>query len=107
MLADQHATVVKLTNPLDALNVATFIAYIVLVHAPQMRDLFSQDLPADSELRTRYLPAHARERSPYERAIQLTLAEAKAKVPIPYYKSPRAREAEAFEAESVVNATVG
>lgn len=46
-LADQEAVVVSLKNPLDALNVATFIAYIVLRHAPLMRRLFQRVDPSE------------------------------------------------------------
>ena len=50
-----------LTKPLDAINVATFIAYIVLVHAPRMRALFSDHEVDDAvkqylASRTRPLP---------------------------------------------------
>ena len=41
IIADQQGTVVDIRNPLDAINVATFIAFIVLEHAPRMRALFA------------------------------------------------------------------
>ncbi|KAI0630609.1 hypothetical protein C8Q77DRAFT_1160167 [Trametes polyzona] len=42
-IADQEAVQVDLRNPLDALNVATFIAYVVAEHAPRLRALFRKN----------------------------------------------------------------
>ncbi|KAI5828085.1 hypothetical protein K523DRAFT_417898 [Schizophyllum commune Tattone D] len=39
-IADQQAVQVDLRRPLDALNVATFVAYLLVVHAPRVRKLF-------------------------------------------------------------------
>ncbi|KAI0751835.1 hypothetical protein C8Q80DRAFT_1098325 [Daedaleopsis nitida] len=39
-IADQNAVQVDLRRPLDALNVATFAAYLMVVHAPRLRKLF-------------------------------------------------------------------
>ncbi|EIN05694.1 hypothetical protein PUNSTDRAFT_137187 [Punctularia strigosozonata HHB-11173 SS5] len=40
-IADEQATKVDIRDPLDALNVATFVAYIMAEHAPMLRALFS------------------------------------------------------------------
>ncbi|KAI0630614.1 hypothetical protein C8Q77DRAFT_216354 [Trametes polyzona] len=42
-IADREAVQVDLRNPLDALNVATFIAYVVAEHAPRLRALFREN----------------------------------------------------------------
>ncbi|KAI0751688.1 hypothetical protein C8Q80DRAFT_593579 [Daedaleopsis nitida] len=54
-VSDQDAVVVDLKNPLDALNVATFIAYIVCHHAPIMRKLFQDAASFDHDALTQYL----------------------------------------------------
>ena len=61
-----------ITQPLDAINVATFIAYIVLVYAPQMRQLFSDSL--DEAARQQHLSSLASEPIPLVIARSMTKA---------------------------------
>ncbi|TRM65307.1 hypothetical protein BD626DRAFT_488340 [Schizophyllum amplum] len=48
-IEDHEATEVHLQNPLDALNVATWIAYIIVEHAPRLRSLFEAATIEDVE----------------------------------------------------------
>ncbi|KAL1741471.1 hypothetical protein HDZ31DRAFT_45373, partial [Schizophyllum fasciatum] len=49
-IADQEAMQVDLRDPLDALNVATFIAYLMVVHAPRLRKLFESTAHVDDSV---------------------------------------------------------
>ena len=48
-VADQQATKVDLRKPLDALNVATFVAYVMTEHASRLRKLFESLDDADPD----------------------------------------------------------
>ncbi|EIN05693.1 hypothetical protein PUNSTDRAFT_137186 [Punctularia strigosozonata HHB-11173 SS5] len=67
-IADEQATKVDLCNPLDALNVATFVAYILVEHAPLLRALFSSNT---SEVSEGYL-LNKEGGTPREKALSLT-----------------------------------
>ncbi|KAI5891047.1 uncharacterized protein SCHCODRAFT_02504705 [Schizophyllum commune H4-8] len=49
-IADQEAVQVDLRKPLDALNMATFIAYLVIVHAPRIQKLFESVSEVDDSV---------------------------------------------------------
>ncbi|KAL1741473.1 hypothetical protein HDZ31DRAFT_45375, partial [Schizophyllum fasciatum] len=49
-IADQDAVHVDLRNPLDALNAATFIAYLMVEYAPRLRTLFDGVERADDSV---------------------------------------------------------
>ncbi|KAL1762634.1 hypothetical protein FB107DRAFT_198651, partial [Schizophyllum commune] len=63
-IADRQATKVDLRNPLDALNVATFVAYVMTEHASRLRALFeSLDTADPSYLLDKNLTPLAKARS--------------------------------------------
>ncbi|KAL1745170.1 hypothetical protein HDZ31DRAFT_37042, partial [Schizophyllum fasciatum] len=57
-IADEEAMRVDLRNPLDALNVATFIAYLMVVHAPRVRQLFDNLEHVDESVAEYLLDSH-------------------------------------------------
>ncbi|KAI0630597.1 hypothetical protein C8Q77DRAFT_1160156 [Trametes polyzona] len=65
-IADQEAVQVDLREPIDALNVATFVAYIALEHGPRLRELFSRSVDGVDQSLKRYLLKE--QVSPFEQA---------------------------------------
>ncbi|KAI0751691.1 hypothetical protein C8Q80DRAFT_593747 [Daedaleopsis nitida] len=86
-MSDQDAIVVDLTNPLDALNVATFIAYIVCHHAPVLRKLFQAADRFDAAALKQYLSRPEEpDPLPLQKARQMKLGDdawKKQRVPVP------------------------
>ncbi|KAL1701144.1 hypothetical protein EV121DRAFT_212747, partial [Schizophyllum commune] len=70
-IADQDAVHVDIREPLGALNVATYIAYIIAVHAPRLRQLFQEGAAVHSSLQ-QYLSEQSGP-TPLQRARAMTM----------------------------------
>jgi hypothetical protein len=72
-VADQDAVTIDLRNPVDAINLATYVAYIAMVHAPRLRRLFEHQDRVDDDLRHYLLNPNGK--PPLQLASEMTEAD--------------------------------